>query len=37
MSAVRIGVVFPTTFNLNADAANAQVLAKRLLLSDVAA
>jgi CobQ-like glutamine amidotransferase family enzyme len=35
MSAVRIGVVFPTTFNLNADAANAQVLVKRLQLSDV--
>ena len=35
MSAVRIGVVFPTTFNLNADAANAQVLAKRLQMSDV--
>jgi CobQ-like glutamine amidotransferase family enzyme len=35
MSAVRIGVVFPTAFNLNADAANAQVLAKRLQMSDV--
>ena len=35
MSAVRIGVVFPTTFNLNADAANAQVLAKRLQLSEI--
>jgi CobQ-like glutamine amidotransferase family enzyme len=35
MSAIRIGVLFPTTFNLNADAANAQVLAKRMQLSGV--
>lgn len=33
MTSVRIGVLFPSTFNLNADAANATVLAKRLQLS----
>lgn len=33
MSAIRLGVVFPATFNLNADAANATVLARRLVLS----
>jgi CobQ-like glutamine amidotransferase family enzyme len=33
MTTVRIGVVFPTTFNLNADAANGTVLAKRFHLS----
>lgn len=33
MTSVRIGVLFPSTFNLNADAANASVLAKRLQLS----
>ncbi len=35
MNVVRIGVVLPATFNLNADAANARVLAKRLTLSGV--
>lgn len=35
MTTVRIGVVFPTTFNLNADSANAQILTKRLQLSGV--
>lgn len=35
MSAVRIGVVFPATFNLNADAANATVVARRLTLSGI--
>jgi len=35
MTTVRIGVVFPTTFNLNADAANGKVLAKRFQLSGI--
>lgn len=35
MSVVRIGVLFPTTFNLNADAANAAVIARRLTLSGI--
>lgn len=33
MTAVRIGVLLPATFNLNADVANADVLARRLSLS----
>ncbi len=33
MSAVLVGVLFPATFNLNADAANATQLVKRLTLS----
>lgn len=35
MTTVRIGVMFPTTFNLNADAANGKVLAKRFQLSGI--
>ena len=35
MTKVRIGVLFPTTFNLNADAANGKVLAKRFELCGV--
>lgn len=35
MSAVRIGVLFPTTFNLNGDAANAPILARRFALSGI--
>jgi CobQ-like glutamine amidotransferase family enzyme len=35
MTSVRIGVLFPTTFNLNADAANGPVLAKRFQLSGI--
>lgn len=33
MTTITIGVLFPATFNLNADAANASVLARRLDLS----
>jgi CobQ-like glutamine amidotransferase family enzyme len=35
VNAVRIGVLFPSTFNLNGDTANATVLARRLELSGV--
>jgi CobQ-like glutamine amidotransferase family enzyme len=35
MTTVRIGVLFPTTFNLNADAANGPLLTKRLQLAGV--
>lgn len=35
MTVLRVGVLFPTTFNLNADAANGSIIVRRLVLSDL--